>query len=68
VLLVADRWYPSSKTCSAGGAVKTKLSLAERTCNCEHCGLVIDRDHNASVNAAARGQDRYRQWGGNRPE
>jgi len=52
-LLVADRWYPSSKTCSACGAVKTKLPLAERTYNCEQCGLVIDRDHNASINLAA---------------
>lgn len=53
VLLVADRWYPSSKTCSACGAVKTKLPLAERTYHCEHCGLVIDRDRNASINLAA---------------
>src|SRR5260370_32209312 len=34
-------------------AVKTKLPLAERTHNCEQCGLVIDRDHNASINLAA---------------
>jgi putative transposase len=52
-LVVADRWYPSSKTCSACGAVKTKLPLAERTYHCQHCGLVIDRDHNASINLAA---------------
>jgi putative transposase len=52
-LIVADRWYPSSKTCSACGAVKTKLLLAERTYHCGHCGLVIDRDYNASINLAA---------------
>ena len=52
-LVIADRWYPSSKTCSQCGAVKTKLSLAERTYNCERCGLVIDRDRNASINLAA---------------
>jgi transposase len=52
-LVVADRWYPSSKTCSACGAVKAKLPLAERTYHCEQCGLVIDRDHNASINLAA---------------
>ena len=52
-LVVADRWYPSSKTCSACGAVKTKLPLAERTYSCEQCGLVIDRDYNASINLAA---------------
>jgi len=52
-LLVADRWYPSSKTCSGCGTVKTKLSLSERQYQCEACGLVIDRDHNASLNLAA---------------
>jgi putative transposase len=52
-LLVADRWYPSSKTCSGCGAVKTKLALHEREYTCGACGLVIDRDHNASLNLAA---------------
>jgi len=49
-LVVADRWYPSSKTCSRCKAVKAKLSLSERTYRCEHCGLVADRDANAAVN------------------
>jgi putative transposase len=52
-LLLADRWYPSSKTCSACGAVKTKLTLAERTYHCIACGLVLDRDLNAARNLAA---------------
>uniref|UniRef100_UPI00196A5251 RNA-guided endonuclease TnpB family protein n=1 Tax=Actinoplanes solisilvae TaxID=2486853 RepID=UPI00196A5251 len=52
-LLVADRWYPSSKTCSACGAVKTKLALSERVYECAACGLVIDRDRNAALNLAA---------------
>ena len=52
-LLVADRWYPSSKTCSSCGTVKTKLSLSEREYTCQACGLIIDRDHNAAVNLAA---------------
>ncbi|WP_431946792.1 IS607 family element RNA-guided endonuclease TnpB [Micromonospora marina] len=52
-LLVADRWYPSSKTCSGCGAVKAKLALHEREFTCEVCGLVIDRDRNASLNLAA---------------
>ncbi|MFG1949521.1 zinc ribbon domain-containing protein [Micromonospora sp. NPDC048830] len=52
-LIVADRWYPSSKTCSGCGTVKTKLALSERTYHCEACGLVTDRDHNASLNLAA---------------
>ena len=50
VLHVIDRWYPSSKTCSACGAVKAKLSLSERTYRCDGCGLVMDRDLNAAVN------------------
>lgn len=49
-LVVADRWFPSSKTCSACGTVKAKLSLSERTFGCEHCGRVIDRDLNAAYN------------------
>jgi IS605 OrfB family transposase len=52
-LLVADRWYPSSKTCSGCGAVKTKLALSEREYHCGACGLVLDRDRNASLNLAA---------------
>lgn len=49
-LVIADRWFPSSKLCSCCGNKKDKLSLSERTYICEHCGLVIDRDYNASLN------------------
>ena len=49
-LIVADRWYPSSKICSCCGNKKTKLSLSERNYICECCGTVIDRDYNASLN------------------
>jgi putative transposase len=52
-LLVADRWYPSSKTCSGCGAVKAKLALSEREYHCQACGMAIDRDRNASLNLAA---------------
>ena len=52
-LVVADRWFPSSKTCSACGAVKTKLRLSERTFRCDHCGHAADRDHNAARNLAS---------------
>ena len=52
-LVVADRWYPSSKTCSRCKADKAKLSLSERTYRCEHCGLVVDRDANAAANLAS---------------
>ncbi|MCM0678809.1 IS607 family element RNA-guided endonuclease TnpB [Micromonospora phytophila] len=52
-LVVADRWYPSSKTCSACGAVKAKLALSERIYTCISCGLTLDRDLNAARNLAA---------------
>ncbi|GHB14666.1 transposase [Streptomyces tendae] len=51
--VVANRWYPSSKTCSGCGAVKAKLPLHARTYECDACGLVIDRDDNAALNLAA---------------
>jgi putative transposase len=49
-LTLADRWYPSSKTCSGCGAVKAKLPLHVRVFTCESCGLVMDRDLNAAAN------------------
>ncbi len=52
-LVVADRWYPSSKTCSGCGTVKAKLALSTRTYKCTSCGLVLDRDLNAARNLAA---------------
>ena len=55
VLRVVDRWFPSSKTCSNCGVVKAKLSLSERTFNCDDCGLSIDRDLNAAVNIQVAG-------------
>lgn len=57
-LLVADRWYPSSKTCAQCGRVRAKLSLSERTFRCEEasCGYQADRDLNAARNLAAWGK------------
>ena len=46
----ADKWYPSSKTCSKCGAIKKVLKLSERTYVCEGCGFIIDRDLNAAIN------------------
>ncbi|MHB1624995.1 MAG: IS607 family element RNA-guided endonuclease TnpB, partial [Candidatus Dormibacteria bacterium] len=51
-LVVADRWFPSSKTCSGCGTAKEELSLSERTYHCSSCGLVLDRDLNAAINLA----------------
>ena len=47
-----DRFYPSSKTCSCCGNIKKDLKLSDRTYICQECGLVIDRDLNASINLA----------------
>ncbi len=74
-LVVANRWFPSSKTCSSCKMVKTKLSLSERVFACEACGLVIDRDHNASLNlrdlvdhVAASGAETRNGRGGERSQ
>ncbi|TLZ80292.1 MAG: IS200/IS605 family element transposase accessory protein TnpB [Methanobacteriota archaeon] len=48
-LVKADRFFPSTKTCSKCGTVKLEMSLAQRTFHCE-CGLVMDRDLNAAIN------------------
>lgn len=48
-LVLANRWFPSSKTCSNCGNKKKSLPLSERTFNCE-CGFVCDRDVNAAIN------------------
>lgn len=49
-VLKADRFYPSSKTCSMCGHIKHDLKLSDRTYHCDKCGAVIDRDYNASLN------------------
>jgi putative transposase len=55
-LVEAGRYYPSSKTCSGCGRRKPNLTLADRTYECDHCGLRIDRDLNAAVNLARLGE------------
>jgi putative transposase len=58
IFVAADRYYPSSKTGSACGAVKTKLRLTDRVFTCEQpgCGHVQDRDLNAALNLAHMAQ------------
>ncbi|WP_039240971.1 RNA-guided endonuclease InsQ/TnpB family protein [Clostridium botulinum] len=51
-----DRFYPSSKTCSCCGAIKKDLKLSDRVYKCDKCGLVIDRDKNASINLSNYGK------------
>ncbi|WP_159297266.1 RNA-guided endonuclease InsQ/TnpB family protein, partial [Microcystis aeruginosa] len=52
-LIIADRWFPSSKTCSNCGYKKESLSLTERVFECEQCHAVCGRDLNASLNLAS---------------
>ena len=54
-LIVIDRWYPSSKTCSACGHLLAELSLSIRTWQCPSCGTRHDRDINAAKNILAAG-------------
>jgi putative transposase len=54
-LIVTDRWYPSSKTCSACGHLLATLSLSTRTWQCPSCGTRHDRDINAAKNILAAG-------------
>lgn len=49
-IVVASRWYPSSRTCSDCGYIHDGLTLADREWTCEACGVIHDRDHNAAIN------------------
>lgn len=51
-LVRADRFYPSTRTCSTCGTVKANLSLSTRTYTCDTCGTSLDRDLNAAINLA----------------
>jgi putative transposase len=53
-VIVADRFFPSSKMCSRCHAkrIKELLSLSERVFKCDVCGFVCDRDLNAALNLA----------------
>jgi putative transposase len=55
-VVVCDRWFASTKTCSGCGMLKQQLRLSERIFRCAGCGLVIDRDRNAAANLAAWGE------------
>ena len=54
-LIVADRFYPSSKLCSCCGNIKKYLKLSDRIYKCD-CGNVIDRDFQAALNLKAYGE------------
>ena len=48
ILVVANRFFPSSKMCSSCGIIKKDLSLKERVYTCD-CGISLDRDLNAAL-------------------
>ena len=50
IVVIADRWYPSSKTCSHCGEKLKSLELSDRDWQCEHCHTMHDRDVNAAMN------------------
>jgi len=54
-VIAVDRWYPSSKTCSACGAIAAKMPLSVREWECASCGTVHDRDVNAAKVLLAAG-------------
>jgi len=60
VVHLVDRFYPSSKTCSACGQVNQALQLSERRWACAGCGSIHDRDHNAAVNIQRAGASALR--------
>lgn len=49
-LVVADRWFPSTKTCSDCGFVNRTVVLGVKSWICPSCGVIHDRDHNAAIN------------------
>jgi putative transposase len=49
-VVMVDRWFPSSKTCSDCGHVRAGLTLSEREWSCDACGVIHDRDRNAAIN------------------
>lgn len=57
MVVVADRFYASSKTCSGCGNKKTDLTMKDRVYQCASCGLQIDRDLNAAINLNKYGLD-----------
>jgi putative transposase len=64
-VVAADRWYPSSKTCSACGHLLTELSLSTRAWTCPGCGARHDRDINAAKNIVAAGLAAHPELGVN---
>jgi putative transposase len=52
-LIIVDRFFPSSKTCSHCQSIKQDLTLSERWFHCNECGTFLPRDWNAAINLAS---------------
>jgi putative transposase len=59
-LVIADRFFPSSKLCSGCGTIKDTLALGERVYDCDVCGLSLGRDENAALNLRRLGLSQAR--------
>ena len=59
-VILADRFFPSSKLCSCCGGIKKDLKLSDRIYQCD-CGNVIDRDYQASLNLKQYGENVLKQ-------
>ena len=55
-VVIADRFFPSSKLCSCCGTIKKDLKLSDRIYRCE-CGTIIDRDYQAALNLKRYGEN-----------
>ena len=59
-VIIADRFFPSSKMCSCCGNIKKDLKLSDRIYKCE-CGNIINRDFQASLNLKKYGENVLKQ-------
>ena len=55
MIIIVNRFEPTSKTCSSCGAIKSSLKLSDREYTCAECGVSIDRDLNAAINICTVG-------------
>ena len=62
-IIIVDRFFPSSKLCSCCGTIKKDLKLSDRMYHCDQCGLVIDRDYQASLNLKRYGENSFTSVG-----
>ena len=60
LVIIADRFFPSSKLCSCCGKIKKDLKLSDRIYKCE-CGNIIDRDYQAALNLKMYGENVLKQ-------